>query len=639
MSTAPADVRRAARDTQQPLIGGVAAGLARHLGAPVPWVRAAFVITAAMGGLGIAFYAGLWMVLPVDAQFDSAAPGLASATRGGRRPGPIRRIGDVGPVIALAALAFGAVLFTQAVLGRGAMFWPIVIGAAGVALLWRQADEAQRERWVDTSGRIDPVRAVLGRGGWAAYARVAAGITLVLAALALFTLRSGSLAVARDITAAGLLSVLGFGIVAGPWVYRLAADLTAERAERVRTQERADVAAHLHDSVLQTLALIQKNSADSPLVARLARSQERDLRAWLYAEESTDERTVAGALRLVVVEIEDTYGVSVELVTVGDCDLVGSLREVVAATREAVTNAAKHAGTGQVDVYAEISAAAVDVFVRDRGIGFDPTAAPRTGTACATASSGGWPGTAARSRCGPRQVRAPRYACTYPGERSRPMAEHPAPVSVVIVDDHAMFRSGVRSELAPTVEVRAEAADVEGAVTAVAVHRPDVVLLDVHLPGGGGLEVMRRCQQLGHSPDTRYLALSVSDAAEDVIGTVRGGARGYVTKTITGPELVAAIRRVASGDAVFSPRLAGFVLDAFAGSIEVAAVDENLDRLTEREREVMRLIARGYAYKEVARELFITIKTVETHMSNVLRKLQLSSRHELTRWAADRRLL
>ncbi len=221
------------------------------------------------------------------------------------------------------------------------------------------------------------------------------------------------------------------------------------------------------------------------------------------------------------------------------------------------------------------------------------------------------------------------------------------PVRVVVVDDHAMFRRGVRAELeasgAGLVDVRAEAADVDEAVAAISGHRPDVVLLDVHLPGGGGAEVMRR---LALAPvasasggAVRFLALSVSDAAEDVIGTIRGGARGYVTKTITGPELVQAIGRVAEGDAVFSPRLAGFVLDAFAGSIDVAAVDEDLDRLTEREREVMRLIARGYAYKEVARELFISIKTVETHMSSVLRKLQLSSRHELTRWASDRRLL
>jgi DNA-binding NarL/FixJ family response regulator len=208
---------------------------------------------------------------------------------------------------------------------------------------------------------------------------------------------------------------------------------------------------------------------------------------------------------------------------------------------------------------------------------------------------------------------------------------------VVIVDDHAMFRTGVRAEIAADVDVVGEAADVDQAVDAITATRPDVVLLDVHLPGGGGAEVMRRVSP--RLPETRFLALSVSDAAEDVIGTIRGGARGYVTKSITGPELVDAIARVADGDAVFSPRLAGFVLDAFAGTIEVAQVDEDLDRLTEREREVMRLIARGYAYKEVASELFISVKTVETHVSSVLRKLQLSSRHELTRWASDRRLL
>ena len=213
------------------------------------------------------------------------------------------------------------------------------------------------------------------------------------------------------------------------------------------------------------------------------------------------------------------------------------------------------------------------------------------------------------------------------------------PIRVLIVDDHAMFRAGVRAELGSAVDVVAEAADVDEAVAAIAEHHPDVVLLDVHLPGGGGAEVMRRMPPTVVADGPRFLALSVSDAAEDVIGTIRAGARGYVTKTITGPELVDAIRRVSEGDAVFSPRLAGFVLDAFAGTIEISAVDEDLDRLTEREREVMRLIARGYAYKEVARELFISIKTVETHMSSVLRKLQLSSRHELTRWASDRRLL
>jgi DNA-binding NarL/FixJ family response regulator len=208
---------------------------------------------------------------------------------------------------------------------------------------------------------------------------------------------------------------------------------------------------------------------------------------------------------------------------------------------------------------------------------------------------------------------------------------------VAIVDDHALFRAGVRAELAQHVEIAGEASGVDEAVALIAAEAPDVVLLDVHMPDGGGVEVIRRA--LARELRPCFLALSVSDAAEDVIGTIRAGARGYVTKTITGPELVDAIGRVASGDAVFSPRLAGFVLDAFAGTIEVAQVDEDLDRLTEREREVMRLIARGYSYKEVAGELFISTKTVETHMGSVLRKLQLSSRHELTRWASDRRLL
>jgi DNA-binding NarL/FixJ family response regulator len=210
------------------------------------------------------------------------------------------------------------------------------------------------------------------------------------------------------------------------------------------------------------------------------------------------------------------------------------------------------------------------------------------------------------------------------------------PIRVVLVDDHAMFRTGVRAELRDSVEIVGEAADAQEAVAVVLETQPDVVLLDVHLPGGGGVEVLRQVHP--KAPDVRFLALSVSDAAEDVIGTIRAGARGYVTKSITGDDLVAAIKRVADGDAVFSPRLAGFVLDAFAGG-DAPSVDDDLDRLTQREREVLRLIARGYAYKEIAKELFISVKTVETHVSAVLRKLQLSNRYELTRWATDRRLV
>ncbi|MHB8439430.1 MAG: response regulator [Acidimicrobiales bacterium] len=215
-------------------------------------------------------------------------------------------------------------------------------------------------------------------------------------------------------------------------------------------------------------------------------------------------------------------------------------------------------------------------------------------------------------------------------------------IRVFLVDDHALFRSGVRAELGDAVEVVGDADEVAAAVELIGERQPDVVLVDVHMPDGGGKAVIEALSRT--HPKVRFLALSVSDAAEDVIGVIRAGARGYVTKTISGVELTEAIVRVADGDAVFSPRLAGFVLDAFAAEPAMAGgstprFDPELDQLTQREREVLRLIARGYAYKEVAAELSISVKTVESHVSAVLRKLQLSSRHQLTRWASDRRLL
>jgi DNA-binding NarL/FixJ family response regulator len=209
---------------------------------------------------------------------------------------------------------------------------------------------------------------------------------------------------------------------------------------------------------------------------------------------------------------------------------------------------------------------------------------------------------------------------------------------VFLVDDHRLFLAGVRAELAGRVELVGEAVDVESAVEGIVAARPDVVLLDVHLPGGGGKAVIEAVRR--RDPEVVFLALSVSDAAEDVIGVIRAGARGYVTKTISADDLADAVQRVREGDAVFSPRLAGFVLDAFAGDVPPGtSLDPELDQLTPREREVLRLIARGYTYKELARRLSLSVKTVETHVSSVLRKLQLSSRHELTRWATDRRLV
>jgi DNA-binding NarL/FixJ family response regulator len=207
---------------------------------------------------------------------------------------------------------------------------------------------------------------------------------------------------------------------------------------------------------------------------------------------------------------------------------------------------------------------------------------------------------------------------------------------VFLVDDHALVLSGVRAELGDSVEVVGEASEVDAAIEMIGERTPDVVLLDVHMPGGGGRAVIEAVGLT--NPEVKFLALSVSDASEDVIAIIRAGARGYVTKTISGPDLVDAVQRVAGGDAVFSPRLAGFVLDAFAADYR-GPVDPELDQLTVREKEVLRLLARGYSYKEIARQLAISIKTVETHASAVLRKLQLTNRHQLSRWATDRRLV
>jgi DNA-binding NarL/FixJ family response regulator len=216
------------------------------------------------------------------------------------------------------------------------------------------------------------------------------------------------------------------------------------------------------------------------------------------------------------------------------------------------------------------------------------------------------------------------------------MSEQVAKPRVFLVDDHLLVLSGVKAELGDAVTLVGEASEVDAAVEMIRERQPDVVLLDVHMPGGGGRAVIEAVTAT--HPVVKFLALSVSDAAEDVIAVIRAGARGYVTKTISGPELVEAVLRVADGDAVFSPRLAGFVLDAFSAEHR-GPVDPELDQLTTREKEVLRHLARGYSYKEIARQLAISVKTVETHASAVLRKLQLTNRHQLSRWATDRRLV
>lgn len=364
--------RKATRRTEGRLLGGVAAGLADHLGVDVLPVRLAFVLASLLGGFGAALYAGLWMILPSDARFQQDAPGLESATRLGKRPSRTSRLEDGGWIVALGAVALGVVVLVQSLVGSSFVFWPILLGAVGIAVLWRQADEAQRERWADTTGRIDPVRAVLGKGGAASWARLVVGAGLLVAALAVFAVQTGQAGVARDVMLAAALGVLGLALTVGPWLFRLASDLTEERAARVRSQERADVAAHLHDSVLQTLALIQKHADDGRTVAKLARAQERDLRSWLYGDDVAAATSVAGALRSAAAEVEDGHGVPVEVVTVGDLAFREEVRPLVLAAREAMVNAAKHSGADKVDVYVETAGDRVEVFVRDRGTGFDP---------------------------------------------------------------------------------------------------------------------------------------------------------------------------------------------------------------------------------------------------------------------------
>ncbi|MCW2786807.1 MAG: ATP-binding region, ATPase domain protein [Marmoricola sp.] len=367
----PGQPAKAYRNADEGIVGGVAAGLAAHLNLPITWVRIAFVVGTLMGGFGLLFYAGLWMVLPVQRHFDDAAPGLAAADRHGKRPRRMLGMTDFGPLLALGVIGVGLVALLAMTTGHGGFFWPALLAVGGVAVLWRQADEAQRERWVDANGRISVVRVLVGGGGPAPYLRLVVGGVMVVGAITVVSVGAGGWSAVRSVGVATALALLGVALIVGPWLLRLTSDLGEERAERVRSQERADVAAHLHDSVLQTLALIQKSADDPASVVKLARAQERDLRGWLFDSAGGDSTTLAAALRALAGEVEDAYGVPVEVVCVGDPPVSEDLRPLVLATRESVVNAARHSGAARVDVYAEAGAAAIEIFVRDRGAGFE----------------------------------------------------------------------------------------------------------------------------------------------------------------------------------------------------------------------------------------------------------------------------
>jgi len=343
-------------------VAGVSTGVAEHLGVGVLTVRVVFIVGTWFSGAGLIAYLLLWRFLPL--RQPEMSPGLEAATRRGLRTRTRTATPDVVQGVALGAIGVGVLLFLQAT-GRGlggSLFGPVVVGVVGVAVIWRQFDDASLGRWMrQTSGA-------------AFAARVAVGVVLVvLSATYLLTQDRGWDAVV-DLGSAVVIAVAGVALILGPWLYKLLGDLSDERRERMRSQERADVAAHLHDSVLQTLALLQKNPGDAAQVATLARRQERELRSWLYGTDEKIGDRFAASLRGVAAEVEDTHQVAIETVVVGDIAMDPDVTAIVRAAREAMVNASKHAGVDQVDVYAETDGRTAEVFVRDRGAGFAPSA-------------------------------------------------------------------------------------------------------------------------------------------------------------------------------------------------------------------------------------------------------------------------
>jgi phage shock protein PspC (stress-responsive transcriptional regulator)/anti-sigma regulatory factor (Ser/Thr protein kinase) len=347
--------RRLYRRADGRVLGGVAAGLADHLGVPLVAVRLGFVGLSGFAGFGVVLYAAFWAVLQRD-------PDRRDSDR------------DTGQFVVFGALALGGLLLAWLVTGGGQLgtVWPAVIVILGAGVIWHRADPEQRRRWVDYHPKLPWAAVLLGEGGrgQAAFRLVAGGV-LVGVGLIGFLVRSGELGAARDGLLFGGVLLTGVAVVAGPWIWRTVTELRAERAERIRSQTRADIAAVVHDQVLHTLALIQRKADDPREVARLARGQERDLRNWLYKPTASPTETLSAALEAAAAEVEDTYAVTVDVVVVGDGDTDERLEALVQATREALVNAGKHAGVPTVSLYAEVEPDEVSVFVRDRGAGFD----------------------------------------------------------------------------------------------------------------------------------------------------------------------------------------------------------------------------------------------------------------------------
>jgi signal transduction histidine kinase/phage shock protein PspC (stress-responsive transcriptional regulator) len=379
---------RFARRTDGRMVAGVAAALADQFGLQPIVVRLAFCLLSALSGFGLVLYLGLWVFTPTaDRAVAEGMPeepvGLAAAERTGKRQGRRRllpsRAGDAGQLAALAAIALGVILAVQRTpLGlRPELFVPLLLATGGLMLVWRTADEQERRKLAELSPRAPWLGALIGKQRTATLARLIGGLVLLGAGIVAFLAGQDQLDAILSALSGALVILAGIGLLLGPWLWRLWRDLESERRERIISEERADVAAHLHDSVLQTLALIQKQADDPKSVTRLARSQERELRGWLYGDRRDDETSFAAALTKNSAEVEDTFGIPVEVVTVGDAEIDDVVRALLQAAREATVNAAKHSGAALVDVFAEAGPDGVEVFVRDRGVGFDPDTVPQ----------------------------------------------------------------------------------------------------------------------------------------------------------------------------------------------------------------------------------------------------------------------
>lgn len=358
------------RDPSRKTIAGVAAGLGAHLGIQTGWVRAAFVVFAFLDGLGVLLYALLWVMIP--SRTPEEAAGLESATRRGMRPARTSHPIDAGVLLSagLVVVGIGWILASGGLLIPSGYFWPLVLGGVGVVLLWLQADRASEGM---RPGTRDGVLERLTRGsGGASIARLVGGLLLVALGIGWILASQIGLSDLPTVLGASLALVAGLLVVAAPWLYRMRQRVGEAESKRIRAEARSDMAAHLHDSVLQTLALIQRQAGDSAAVATLARRQERELRTWLYGEPSHSQ-TLKGALEQIRADTEQNFPILVEVVCVGDLDLDDATQPLVQAVREAVTNAGKHSGAERVDVYAEVEPDRIEVFVRDRGRGFDET--------------------------------------------------------------------------------------------------------------------------------------------------------------------------------------------------------------------------------------------------------------------------